>query len=413
MMDYELWELPNGIRVVHRQVTNTKIAHCALMLDIGSRDEGPHQQGIAHFWEHMAFKGTHRRKAFHIINRLESLGGELNAYTTKEKICFYATVLDNHLDKAVELLTDITFNSVFPDTQINKERQVILEEMSMYADSPEDAIQDHFDGLVFKDHQLGNNILGTADSVKSFTQRDFLDFVSENLDTNRMVLSSVGNYSLKKLKKIVEKNLGELASIRSTRKRLQVNGYTPQFDHANRDISQAHVAIGCRAFNIYSDQKVPFFVLNNILGGNAMNSRLNLTLRENHGMVYNIDSSFQAFTDTGLFSIFYATEQTNLDKSLNLVRKEIKKLAEMELGSKQLQTAKNQIMGQLAMSEENNQNFMLMMAKSILDHGMIEGLDVVFEKVDKVSRSQLRQMANEHLNFDDMSILKYLPTVSN
>ena len=409
MMDYELWELPNGIRVVHRQVSNTKIAHCALMLDIGSRDEGPHQQGIAHFWEHMAFKGTQKRKAFHIINRLESLGGELNAYTTKEKICFYATVLDNHLDKAVELLTDITFNSTFPDIQINKERQVILEEMSMYADSPEDAIQDQLDCLVFKGHQLGNNILGTQKSVKSFGQTDFLDFVSENLDTERMVFSSVGNYSLKKLKKIIEKSLLDKPRISCQRERLKVNGYVSQKEESTKDISQVHVALGCRSFDIYSDQKIPFFVLNNILGGHAMNSRLNLSLRENHGLVYSIESNFQAFTDTGLFSIFYATEAKNLNKSLQLVQKEINKLKEVELGSKQLQTAKNQIKGQLAMSEENNQNFMLMMAKSILDHGKIDGLDIIFNKVDKVSRSQLRRLANESLDFDQMSLLKYLP----
>lgn len=412
-MDYELWELPNGIRVVHRQVSNTKIAHCALMLDIGSRDEGLHQQGIAHFWEHMAFKGTHRRKAFHIINRLESLGGELNAYTTKEKICFYAAVLDSHLDKAVELLKDITFNSIFPDAQINKERQVILEEMAMYADSPEDAIQDQLDGLVFKDHQLGNNILGTSSSVKSFDQKDFLDFVSENLDTRRMVFSSVGNYSLKKLKKIVEKNLKSIDNISCDRERRVVNGYAPQNEITPKDITQAHVGIGCRAFDIYSEQKVPFFVLNNILGGSAMNSRLNLSLRENHGMVYNIESNFQAFTDTGLFSIFYATEPANLEKSIQLVKKEIKKLTETELGSKQLQTAKNQIKGQLAMAEENNQNFMLMMAKSILDHGKVEGLDAVFGKVDAVTRSQLRRLANERLDFGQMSILKYLPVIQD
>lgn len=413
MKDYELWELPNGIRVVHKQVTNTKIAHCALMLDIGSRDEDAHQQGIAHFWEHMAFKGTRRRKAFHIINRLESLGGELNAYTTKEKICFYATVMDNHLDKAIELLTDITFNSIFPDVQINKERQVILEEMSLYADSPEDAIQDQLDHLVFRNHQLGNNILGTTESVKAFTQKDFLDFVSENLDTQRMVLSSVGNYSLKKLKRIVEKNLNDVAAISCPRQRKLVNGYEPQFDHAEKDITQAHVGIGCRAFNMYSDQRVPFFVLNNILGGHAMNSRLNLSLRENHGMVYHIESSFQAFTDTGQFSIFYATEPRNLEKSLALIQKELKKLAEKELGSKQLQTAKNQIKGQLAMAEENNQNFMLMMAKSILDHGKIEGLDAVFHKVDAVTRSQLCRLAKEHLKFDQMSVLKYLPAIQD
>jgi predicted Zn-dependent peptidase len=407
MEDYEMIELPNGIRVVHRKVSNTKIAHCAIMLDIGSRDEKPHQQGIAHFWEHMAFKGTKKRKAYHIINRLESLGGELNAYTTKEKICFYSAIIEDHLDKSVELLADITFNSTFPDPQIDKERHVILEEMAMYHDSPEDAIQDQFDSLIYQGHQLGNNILGDRGSVSRFTQTDFIDFVSENLDTSKIIFSSVGSYSMKKLKKIIDKNLLDINAVSQERKRTSANVFVPQEAVEKRDIMQSHVAIGCRAFDAYSENKIPFFLLNNILGGHAMNSRLNLALREKRGLVYAIESNFQAMTDTGMFSIFYATDTSNLNKSIRFVEKEIDKLVENELGSKQLSAAKDQIKGQLAMSEENNQNFMLMMAKSLLDHGRIESLASVFQKIDRVSQAQLRSLAEETLVFDQMSILKY------
>ena len=279
MRAYEIVELPNGIRVVHKQVNSTKIAHCAVMLDIGSRDELPDQQGIAHFWEHMAFKGTKKRKAFHVINRLESLGGELNAYTTKEKICFYSAILDDHLDKAVELLADITFNSTFPDNQIEKERHVILEEMAMYQDSPEDAIQDEMDTVVFKDHQMGNNILGTKSSVQSFQQSNFLRFVNENLDTSRIVFASLGNYSLKKLMRVIDKWLKPQQIKNVNQKRSVVNGYAPEVIERLKDIIQAHVGIGGRAYNIYAEQKIPFFVLNNVLGGHNMNSRLNLALR--------------------------------------------------------------------------------------------------------------------------------------
>lgn len=409
MKEYDLITLPNGIRVVHKEVTHTKIAHCGIMLDIGSRDEGADQQGIAHFWEHMAFKGTKKRKAFHIINRLESLGGELNAYTTKEKICFYATVLDNHFDKSVELLTDITFNSIFPEKQIDKEKSVILEEMSMYKDSPEDAIQDEMDELIFANHQLGNNILGNVDSVKSFKKSDFERFLNENIDTSKIVFSCVGNVPLKKVIKIVGKYLGQVPTIENKKARLPVNGYRPALKTERKEILQAHCAIGKRSFHLFEKERIPFFVLNNVLGGHSMNSRLNLSLRENYGLVYSIESSYQPYTDTGMFSIFYGTEPDSLEKSIELTFKEIKKLQQKELGSSQLQTAKNQIKGQLAMSEENYNSIMLMMAKSLLDMDKIQSLDSVFEKIDKITGAQLQELAIKCLQRDEMSILTYVP----
>ena len=408
MEEYEAFELSNGIRVVHKQVSGSKIAHCAIMLDIGSRDEKEHQQGLAHFWEHMAFKGTKKRKAFHVINRLESLGGELNAYTTKEKICFYSTVLDHHLDKSVELLYDITFNSTFPEDQMDMERQVILEEMSMYKDSPEDAIQDDLDFLIFQEHQLGKNILGEEKSVAAFKRRSIEEFIRENLDTSRIVISSVGSYPLKNLKKIVEKYFKDQPQVSMSRPRLSPNGFTPVSKIEERDILQSHVGMGRRAFDIHSNLKAPFFVLNNILGGHSLNSRLNLSLREKSGLVYNIESNYQAMTDTGVFSIFYATDPKNVNKSIHLIEREFDKLRTKPLGDKQLQSAKDQIKGQLAMAEENNQNFMLMMAKSLLDHGRIESIEQVFRKIDEVSKDTILELANDMLRVEDMSVLKFV-----
>ncbi|MGL1889799.1 MAG: insulinase family protein [Reichenbachiella sp.] len=410
MLEYELVELPNKIRVVHRQVSNTKVAHCAMMLDVGSRDEKEDQQGLAHFWEHMVFKGTEKRKAYHIINRLESLGGELNAYTTKEKICFYSAILDKHLDKSVELLTDITFNSIFPPNQIEKERHVILEEMSMYLDNPEDAIQDQLDTLVFKDHQFGNNILGSRESVSAFQKKDFDRFIDENIDTSRIVFSSMGNYSMKQLLMSVEKCLGAIPAKERLRKRAAVNVHQPVLLNEKKELLQAHVGIGTRAFPMHSDDRVPFFVLNNILGGQSMTSKLNMSLREKYGLVYNVESNYQTYSDTGMFSIFYATEGNKVKKSLDLIQKELKKMGEVELTPTQLVKAKEQIKGQMAMAEENNQNFMLMMAKSMLDFDKIDTMEHVFRKVDEVSSTKLVELSQQVLQLDQMSILVYEPS---
>ena len=410
MKEFDLFTLPNGIRVVHKQVANTKIAHCGIMLDIGSRDEGSHQQGIAHFWEHMAFKGTKKRKAFHIINRLESLGGELNAFTTKEKICFYSAVLDTHFEKSVDLLSDITFNSIFPENQIEKEKQVILEEMAMYQDNPEDAIQDEFDELIFAKHQLGNNILGTSSSVKSFQKSDFERFINENIDTSKIIFSSVGNVNFKKVTRIAQKYLGDLPARHCTKTRIAANGYTPQIKSSRKDNAQAQCAIGTRSFTIYEEKRIPFFLLNNILGGQSMNSRLNLSLREDHGLVYGVESHFQPYTDTGMFAIFFGTDPNQVDKSIDLTFKEIKKLQNKELGAGQLQAAKNQLKGQMAMAEENYNRIMLSMAKSLLDRNTIEPLENMFVKVDLITSLELQNLANTYMRSEDMSILTYRPT---
>ncbi|MEO1049789.1 MAG: pitrilysin family protein [Bacteroidota bacterium] len=409
MRDYETFTLPNGIRLVHKQVTSTRVTHCGFILDIGSRDEEHKNQGIAHFWEHMAFKGTNKRKAFHILNRLESVGGELNAYTTKEKIAFYASVLDNYFEKAFELLADITFDSIFPEKQIEKERGVILEEMAMYHDAPDDAIQDEFDNVVFSGHPLGMNILGTEDSVKSFTRDDFKQFIRKNINTERIVFSSVGNLPFKKVIRLAQKYLSDVPYFKADRERLSFNGYEAQSLEVKRSITQSLCALGRDAYHIHSEKRVPFFMLTNILGGPGMNSRLNLVLREKHGFVYAIDANYHPYTDTGLFAIFFGTEPKQMKRSIQLVNKELKKLRDVPLGTKQLTSAKEQLMGQLAMAEENNTNLMLMMGKSILDLERIDSLEDVFTQIRKVTSQDLRDVANEIFSENQLSYLTFIP----
>lgn len=409
MNDHELIELPNGIRIIHKQISNTKIAHVGIMLDIGSRDETPEEQGIAHFWEHMAFKGTKKRKSFHIINRLDSLGGELNAYTTREKICFYASVLDNHLDKAVELLADITFNSTFPEKEIEKERMVILEEMAMYRDTPEDAIQDDFDEMLFDQHPLGSNILGTSETVNSFIQKDFVNFLKRNLNTEKIILSSVGNYSAKKLKKMAEKYLSDIPHKNHTTERNYFEGAPSLIKAVEKPITQAHVALGRTSYSLKDENRIPFFLLINILGGPSMNSRLNLSLREKHGFVYGIDASYTPYYETGSLAIYFATDPKNLKKSLKLIDREFELLKKSPLGHMQLHKAKQQLKGQLAMSEENNNAMMLMMAKSILDLNRVPDINELFDKIDQASGTHLMELARQNFNKDEMSQLTFLP----
>ena len=409
MSDYDLYELPNGIRVLHKQVLHTKIAHCGFLLDIGSRDENEHQLGLAHFWEHMAFKGTEKRRSFHILNRLETVGGELNAYTTKEKICFYASLLSTHFERAFELLTDLTFHSIFPEREIEKERGVILEEMSMYLDAPDDAIIDDFDEVIFGKHALGHNILGTRQSVSSFQQKDFRDFLAEQIRTDRLIFSSVSNLPFKDVKRMADKYLAPLPAKLGDRPRTPFTNYQRVDQLERKPITQAHCLIGGPAYAINDPRRIPFFMLTNILGGPGMNSRLNLGIREKYGLVYTIDATYSPYTDTGLFGIYFGTEKKQVNRTIALVQKELKQLREKTLGSTQLHTAKEQLMGQLAMSEESNSGLMQLLAKSTLDIGRVEPLNEIFERIRKISASELCELANDVLCEDNLSVLQYVP----
>jgi predicted Zn-dependent peptidase len=408
-MDYTLFTFPNGIRLVHREVNTTKLVHCGYMLDIGSRDEAQQQQGIAHFWEHMAFKGTHKRKSFHILNSLDSIGGELNAYTTKEKICFHASVLSEYFTRAADLLTDITFHSVFPEKQIEKERNVILEEMAMYYDSPEDAIQDDFDQLVFTNHSLGNNILGTQDTVSGFRRDDFLRFIADNLDTSKLIFSVVGNISFAKTKRVMERLLADIPTKTNARKRTIFQAYQPMHQEKFRNVTQTQSAIGRPAYSISDPKRIPFVLLTNLLGGPAMNTRLNMELREKYGYVYGIDAHYTSYIDTSLFAIYFGTDSKHLKRCKQLVYKELKRLREQPLGKVQLQRAKDQLIGQMAMGEENNPGLMIMMARGLLDLGRVDSLEDVYAKIRAITEQQLMDIANEVFVEDQLSSLSFLP----
>ncbi|MDH5474157.1 MAG: insulinase family protein [Cyclobacteriaceae bacterium] len=409
MKDYDIYTLSNGIRVIHKQVTHTKIIHCGFILDVGSRDENIHNQGIAHFWEHMAFKGTSKRKAYHIMNLLESHGGELNAYTTKEKITFYASVLQNHFEKAFDLLSDITFDSIFPEKQIANERQVILEEMAMYKDSPDDDLQDEFDDLVFRNHPLGMNILGVKSTVDKFKKDDFTTFINQNIDTERIVFSCVGNMSFQTVKKLADKYIGHIPKISSSRKRISFNSYIPQSKVVEKNVLQSLCAMGLPTYSNNDERRLPFYMLVNILGGPGMNSRLNMELREKHGLVYTVDANYSSFSDTGLFSIFFGTEPKQMKKSIDVVKKELKKLRLTPLGNKQIHVAKEQLKGQLAMAEENNVGLMLAIGKSLIDRGYIDSLESIFNQIDNVTSKQLQDLANEMFDDKLFSYLTYTP----
>jgi len=405
MRNLKIFTLSNGIRVVHQHLATTKIVHCGLILDIGSRDETPDNQGIAHFWEHMAFKGTKRRKSFHIINSLDAIGGELNAYTDKEKVVFYASVRDHYFDRAVDVLSDITFNSMFPENQITKERGVILEEMAMYFDSPDESLQDEFEAIVYANHPMGMNILGRPETVKSFRKKDFVNFVKNHMSTEKIVFSCVGNITFEQVERIAKTYLEVIPRKKATTKRKRFNFYRPDEIVLQRTVKQAKCAIGKDAYPINHENRIPLFLLVNILGGPGMNSRLNLALREKYGFVYSIDAHYIPYTDTGMFAVFFGTEPRQLDKCIALVKKELNRFCEKPLTSRQLASAKEQIKGQLAMAEENNLSLMLMMGRSVIDLGRVPPLDEIYQTIDKTSSVKLMKIAREIFDEDSLSYL--------
>ncbi|MBL7857733.1 MAG: insulinase family protein [Cyclobacteriaceae bacterium] len=409
MRDAHIFTLANGIRVVHQYIPTTAIVHSGIILDIGSRDETHDNQGIAHFWEHMAFKGTRKRNTLDIINSLETIGGELNAYTDKERVVFYASVRNAYFERAVDVLSDITFNSIFPENQLEKERGVILEEMSMYFDSPDDSLQDEFEAVVYTKHPMGMNILGRPETIRSLKRKDFKTFFKEHLDTGRIVFSCAGNIALDAVERMAKKYLEGIHFSKATVRRKKFGQYAAREQELKRTIKQAKCAIGRDAYPIKSENRIPFYLLVNMLGGPAMNSRLNLTLREKYGYVYSIDAHYIAYSDTGMFAVFFGTEPKQLERCISLVKKELNRFCEKPLTTRQLLAAKEQIKGQMAMSEENNLSLMLMMGRSVLELGRVPTLEEVFHKIDLVDSFTLRDVAQEMFDEKMLSYLTMVP----
>lgn len=409
-MAEEIIKLDNGLRIIHQRIKFSKIVHCGFIIDAGARDENKRNNGIAHFIEHSVFKGTKKRKAYHILNRIETVGGDLNAYTSREKTCFYTASLKRYADRAIELLTDITFNPVFPEKEVEKEKQVIVEEIEMYEDSPEESIYDEFFELMFPGHPLGFNILGTRNNVKKFNRKKILDFIKEKYSNNRIVLSVVGNITPGRLEQIVQRYLSNIELKEQVTQRPSPEEYVPFSKVKKKDFQQYYCIIGNRAYSNNEDKRYAFSLLNNILGGDGMSSRLSLGIREKYGYVYNIGSNYSLYTDTGVFTIELSTDKNHLEKCLDLVYKELKKLKTQKLGKLQLNKAKKQLLGQAAMLQENHSVMMQMRGRSLLDYGRIISLDEFFHNIETVTSEDILEVANEILDETKLSKLIYEPT---
>ena len=405
-MSYQFYEFSNGIRLVHRQ-TDSPVAHFGMVVNAGSRDELPHEQGLAHFIEHMIFKGTRKRNSYQVINRLENVGADLNAFTTKEETCVYASFLANHYARVMDLLSDILFNSVFPEKEMVKEKAVVIDEINSYKDNPAEWIHDEFDELLFPGHPLGKNILGTPVHLKKFTRANLNEFTNRLYFSNQIVLSSVGNISFKKAVELAGKYFGSHEATPGDPGRISPTGYEGKNLKKRFGRHQAHIILGGVAYNTHDTRRIPMALMNNILGGPAMNSRLNLALRERHGIAYNLESNYQPLSDTGLFSIYLGTDERMVEKAIELVHRELARLRNQKLGANQLKIAKEQLKGQLAIAVESHQNEMISIGKSVLVFNKVDSIEEINRKIDKVEAMELQDVANEILGTDRLSMLIY------
>ncbi|NDW18199.1 insulinase family protein [Dysgonomonas sp. 216] len=406
MSDYQSYTLKNGLRIIHKPLL-TNVSYCGFFINTGTRDELPSEHGMAHFVEHMLFKGTKKRRSYHIINRMEAVGGELNAYTNKEETAIYSVFLEPHFERAFELLTDLTFNSEFPESEIEKEIDVILDEINSYEDSPSELIFDDFENLIFNGSQLGHNILGDAASLNTFDSNKAKRFVAQNYKFDNIVFFSLGQTNFKKIVRLAEKYLSHLHTSEHTSNRVIPINAPIVKQIVEKDTTQAHVLIGSRSYNLHDKKRKTLSLLNNILGGPGMNSRLNISLREKRGYVYNVESSVTSYTDTGFMSIYFGSDKQNVDKCLKLVYSELKKLRDSKLSTSQLVAAKRQLIGQIGISTDNHENLSLVLGKSFMHYNHFDSLAETGRKIESISAADLQEVANEILDEDRLFYLIY------
>ena len=445
-MKYNTHTLDNGLRIIHLP-SDSKVVYCGYQINAGTRNEEPGEEGLAHFCEHVTFKGTERRKAWHILNCLESVGGDLNAYTNKEGTVYYSAILKEHIARAVDLLSDIVFHSVYPQAEIDKEVEVICDEIESYNDSPAELIYDEFENILFKGSSLGHNILGTAEQVRSFTTEDALRFTRKLYRPDNAIFFAYGDIDFKKLVKLVGRALadddsGKLAeedchadfaddadfsgdtgfagdenSITTEKSVSSVKSVGPknylsvgeeiagQTIVMQKNTHQAHVMIGTRAYDVNDDRRMPLYLLNNILGGPGMNAKLNLALREHNGLVYTVESTMVAYGDTGTWSIYFGCDEHDIKRCLRLVRKELDRMMEKPLSDSQLKAAKKQIKGQIGVACDNRENFALDFGKSFLHYGWEKNVDCLYEQVEAITSQQIQDVARELFDKDRLITL--------
>ncbi len=400
------YTLRNGLRIIH-EPTLSKVAYCGFAIDAGTRDEAENEQGMAHFVEHLIFKGTEKRKAWHILNRMENVGGDLNAYTNKEETVVYAAFLKEHLGRALELLGDIVFHSTFPQHEIEKETEVIIDEIQSYEDTPSELIFDDFEDMIFRNHPLGRNILGKPELLRSFRTEDVLSFTRRFYQPGNMVFFVQGQYDFKKIIRLVEKYLSDIPDVRVENRRTPPPLYMPEHLTVSRDTHQAHVMMGSRGYNAYDDKRTALYLLNNVLGGPGMNSKLNVSLRERRGLVYNVESNLTSYTDTGAFCIYFGTDVDDMDTCLKLTYKELKRMRDVKMTSSQLAAAKKQLIGQIGVASDNFENNALGMAKTYLHYHKYESSELVFKRIEELTAEQLLEVANEMFAEEYLSTLIY------
>ena len=438
-MKYNTYTLDNGLRIIHLP-SDSQVVYCGYQINAGTRNEEPGEEGLAHFCEHVTFKGTERRKAWHILNCLESVGGDLNAYTNKEGTVYYSAILKEHIARAVDLLSDIVFHSVYPQAEIDKEVEVICDEIESYNDSPAELIYDEFENILFKGSPLGHNILGTAEQVRAFKTEDALSFTRKLYRPDNAIFFAYGDIDFKKLVKLIRKALaddgsGKLAeeklpqisqitqisgdenSITTEKSVSSVKSVGPKnYPSVGKEIAgqtivmqknthQAHVMIGTRAYDVNDDRRMPLYLLNNMLGGPGMNAKLNLALREHNGLVYTVESTMVAYGDTGTWSIYFGCDEHDVKRCLRLVRKELDKFMQKPLSDAQLKAAKKQIKGQIGVACDNRENFALDFGKSFLHYGWEKNVDRLYEQVDAITAAQIQAVAQELFDKDRLTTL--------
>ena len=445
-MKYNTYTLDNGLRIIHLP-SDSKVVYCGYQINAGTRNEEPGEEGLAHFCEHVTFKGTERRKAWHILNCLESVGGDLNAYTNKEGTVYYSAILKEHIARAVDLLSDIVFHSVYPQAEIDKEVEVICDEIESYNDSPAELIYDEFENILFKGSPLGHNILGTAEQVRSFKTEDALRFTRKLYRPDNAIFFAYGDIDFKKLVKLIRKALGECPKGRElacsadcksaetpteewiaeetptgetpteemeagdANHKVQSSKFKVQSKVAGKTIvmqkntHQAHVMIGTHAYDVNDDRRMPLYLLNNMLGGPGMNAKLNLALREHNGLVYTVESTMVAYGDTGTWSIYFGCDEHDVKRCLRLVRKELDKFMQKPLSDAQLKAAKKQIKGQIGVACDNRENFALDFGKSFLHYGWEKNVDRLYEQVDAITAAQIQAVAQELFDKDRLTTL--------
>ncbi len=405
-MEYQYHILKNGIKVIHRQIPGT-VSHCGLMVNTGSRDENQKENGIAHLIEHLIFKGTNKRKAYHVLSRIENVGGELNAFTTKEETCVYASFLSPYYQHSLELFADVAFNSIFPQKELEKEKDIVIDEINSYYDSPAELIFDDFEDLVFAGHSLGRNILGNADNIKTINRKDIFRFIKTKYSTDQMVIASVGQIKFPRLIQLVEKYFGNIPPSNRTVDRSAFNTYKPANETKIKNSYLSHCIIGNQAYPRTHPNKLPLLLISNLLGGPTLNSRLSILIREKYGYAYNVESSYQPYSDTGVFNIYVGSDKNFVNKSINLVHRELKKIRKTKLGIMQLHTAKRQLTGQLAISSESFLNEMLGIAKTHLSKPRVKSIKEIFTDIEKITAEQILEVADEVFDPKQLSTLIY------